>query len=92
MIKIIQLATGEQIISDFDEITGEMENPLFINIQQTENGVEAHLHPYALITESPIRVNLDQVIWSAEPQQTILNQYQQAFSKIITPPKVTPIR
>ena len=94
MIKIIQLATGEQLITGFDEITGELDNPLFINIQQKESGPpNIQLFPYDLIADGNIRVNLDQIIWTADPDQKLINQYQELFSKIITPPQnVTPIK
>ena len=93
MIKIIQLATGEQLITGFDEVTGDLDNPLFINLQQTEKGPNIQLFPYDMIADGPIRVNLDQIIWSADPEQKLLNQYQELYSKIITPPKnVTPIK
>ena len=95
MIKIIQLATGEQLITGYDEITGELDHPLFINIQQMEKGPNIQLFPYDLIAEGNITVNTDQIIWMADPDQKLLNQYQELFSKIITPPSkgnVTPIQ
>ena len=95
MIKIIQLATGEQLITGYDETTSELDNPLFINIQQMEKGPNIQLFPYDLIAEGNITVNPDQIIWMADPEQKLLNQYQEIFSKIITPPKnnnITPIK
>ena len=92
MIKIIQLATAEQIIAEVDEYTYELRNPLFVNIQQTEKGPNIQLFPYDLIAEGNITLNPDQIIWMAAPEQKLLNQYQEIFSKIITPPtNVTPI-
>ena len=96
MIKIIQLATGEQLITEFDELVSEskLTNPLFINVVANEQGGQVTLHPYDIITSGPIRVNPDQIIWSADPDEKLLNQYQEVFSKIITPPKgnITPIK
>jgi hypothetical protein len=94
MIKIIQLATGEQLMAEFDEVSYELINPLFINVQQTEKGPNIQLFPYDLIADGNITVNPDQIIWTAVPEQKLLNQYQELFSKIITPPtnKVTPIK
>ena len=86
MIKIIQLATAEQIIAEVDEFTYELRNPLFVNIQQTEKGPNIQLFPYDLIAEGNITLNPDQIIWMADPEQKLLNQYQEIFSKIITPP------
>jgi hypothetical protein len=92
MIKIIQIATGEQLIAEVDEISYELNHPLFINIQQTEKGPNIQLFPYDLIAEGNITLNPDQIIWMADPEQKLLNQYQEIFSKIITPPSnVTPI-
>ena len=92
MIKIIQLATAEQIIAEVDEVSYELKNPLFINIQQTEKGPNIQLFPYDLIAAGNITLNPDQIIWMADPEQKLLNQYQEIFSKIITPPSnVTPI-
>ena len=94
MIKIIQLATAEQIIAEVDEISYELTNPLFINVQQTEKGPNIQLYPYDFIVTGNITLNPDQIIWMADPEQKLLNQYQEIFSKIITPPinKVTPIK
>jgi len=89
MIKIIQLATGEQLIAGMDEDGYELINPLFINIQQKETGPNIQLYPYDLIADGNIKVNPDQIIWMADPEQKLLNQYQELFSKIITPPKGT---
>ena len=77
MIKIIQLATGEQLITGFDEVTGDLDNPLFINLQQTDKGPNIQLYPYDMIADGNIRVNLDQIIWTADPEQKLLNQYQE---------------
>ena len=94
MIKIVQLATGEQLITELDETSYELTNPLFINVVANEQGGQVTLHPYDIITSGPIRVNPDQIIWSADPDEKLLNQYQEVFSKIITPPKgnITPIK
>ena len=94
MIKIIQLATGEQLISEVDEVGYELTNPLFIHVVPNETGGAVSLHPYDMIVEGNITLNPDQIIWTGIPEQKILNQYQEVFNKIITPPKgsVTPIK
>ena len=93
MIKIIQLATGEQLISEYDEVSYELTNPLFIHVVPNETGGQVSLHPYDMIIEGNITLNPEQIIWTGIPEQKILNQYQEVFSSIITPPtnKVTPI-
>ena len=94
MIKIIQLATGEQLISEISADEYELTNPLFINIVSNEKGGSITLHPYDLIVSGLITVNPNQIVWTADPEQKLLNQYQEVFSKIITPPigTVTPIK
>ena len=94
MIKIIQLATGEQLIAEYDEVIHEMTNPLFIHIVPNEQGGQVSLHPYDMIVEGNILLNSDQIIWTGVPEQKLLNQYQDVFKTIITPPtnKVTPIK
>ena len=94
MIKIIQLTTGEQLISEISADEYELTNPLFINVIPNEKGGQVSLHPYDMIVSGAITVNPDQVIWTADPDQKLLNQYQEVFSAIITPPKgtVTPIK
>ena len=94
MIKIIQLATGEQLISEVDEVVYELTNPLFIHVVPNETGGQVSLHPYDMIVDGNISLNPEQIIWTGIPEQKILNQYQEVFSSIITPPtnKVTPIK
>tara|TARA_B100000586_G_C19963219_1_gene364635 strand:- start:39 stop:323 length:285 start_codon:yes stop_codon:yes gene_type:complete len=94
MIKIIQLATGEQLISEIDEVGYELTNPLFIHVVPNEKGGAVSLHPYDMIIDGNISLNPDQIIWTGDPEDKILKQYQEVFSKIISPPsnKVTPIK
>tara|TARA_Y100001963_G_scaffold50681_1_gene70888 strand:- start:1563 stop:1847 length:285 start_codon:yes stop_codon:yes gene_type:complete len=94
MIKIIQLATGEQLITEYDDVSHKMTNPLFIHVVPNETGGQVSLHPYDMIIDGDIELNPDQIIWTGTPEQKILNQYQDVFKSIITPPdpKVTPIK
>ena len=57
MIKIIQLATGEQLISEYDEVSYELTNPLFIHVVPNETGGQVSLHPYDMIIEGNITLN-----------------------------------
>ncbi len=94
MIKIIQLVTGEMIIADIDE-QNEIENPLFIHQQAQEGkGPTVNLFPYNILGEGKISLNPNNIVWTVDPEQQLLNQYQEVFSSIITPPenKVTPIK
>jgi len=94
MIKIIQLVTGEMLIADINE-ENELENPLFIHQQAVEGqGPKVNLYPYNILGQGKISLNPNNIVWTVDPEQKLLNQYQDAFSSIITPPenKVTPIK
>jgi|TARA_B100001059_G_C17778501_1_gene552680 UTP-glucose-1-phosphate uridylyltransferase len=87
MIKIIQLITAEMIIADYNETTHEIENPLFIHQQAQEGaGPKVNLYPYNILGEGNIILNPDNIVWTVEPEQKLKNQYENAFSSIITPP------
>jgi hypothetical protein len=95
MIKIIQLITGEMILADLNEENYEIDNPLFIHQQAVEGqGPKVNLYPYNILGTGNITLNPDSVVWTVDPEQQLLNQYQSTFSSIITPPspKVTPIK
>ena len=86
MIKIIQLVTGEMLITDINK-NNEMENPLFIHQQAVEGqGPKVNLFPYNILGEGNISLNPENIVWTVDPEQKLLNQYQEAFSSIITPP------
>jgi hypothetical protein len=85
-IKIIQLITGEMIIAEL-KMQHEIENPLFIHQQAVEGqGPKVNLYPYNILGEGNIRLNPDNIVWTVDPEQRLLNQYQETFSKVITPP------
>ena len=87
MIKIIQLVTGEMLIADINEVNHEIENPLFIHQQAVEGqGPKVNLYPYNILGEGNITLNPDHIVWTVNPEQRLLNQYQETFSSIITPP------
>ena len=94
MIKIIQLTTGEMLIADINA-QNEIENPLFIHQQAQEGqGPKVNLFPYNILGDGNISLNPNNIVWTVDPEQQLLNQYQEVFSKVITPPKnkVTPIK
>jgi|TARA_B100001094_G_scaffold88668_1_gene84778 hypothetical protein len=87
MIKIIQLITAEMIIADYNEETHEVENPLFIHQQAQEGqGPKVNLYPYNILGDGNITLNPNNIVWTVDPEQKLKNQYQDAFSSIITPP------
>jgi len=86
MIKIIQLITGEMIIAEL-KMKHEIENPLFIHQQAVEGqGPKVNLYPYNILGEGNMQLNPDHIVWTVDPEQRLLNQYQETFSKVITPP------
>ena len=90
MIKIIQLNSGEMLIANLNEDNYEIENPLFVHQQAVEGqGPKVNLYPYNILGEGNITLNPDNVVWTVDPEQKLRNQYQEAFSSIMTPPKPT---
>jgi hypothetical protein len=88
MIKIIQLNSGEMLIAKLNEDNNEMENPLFVHQQAVEGqGPKVNLYPYNILGQGNITLNPDNIVWTVDPEQKLLNQYETAFSSIITPPK-----
>ena len=66
----------------------EIENPLFIHQQAVEGqGPKVNLYPYNILGEGNITLNPDNIVWTVDPEQQLLNQYQAVFSSIITPPE-----
>ena len=87
MIKIIQFNSGEMIIADLQE-NHEIVNPLFIHQQAVEGqGPKINLYPYNILGQGNITLNPQNIVWTVEPEQRLLNQYQETFSSIITAPK-----
>lgn len=75
------------IIADYNEETHEVENPLFIHQQAQEGqGPKVNLYPYNILGDGNITLNPDNIVWTVDPEQKLKNQYQDAFSSIITPP------
>ena len=65
----------------------EIENPLFIHQQAVEGqGPKVNLYPYNILGEGNMTLNPDNIVWTVQPEQRLRNQYQEAFSSIITPP------
>ena len=88
MIKIIQLNSGEMLIANLNEDNYEIENPLFVHQQAVEGqGPKVNLYPYNILGQGNITLNPQNIVWTVEPEEKLLNQYQDAFSSIITPPK-----
>jgi len=97
VIKIIQLITGEMLIAEMVPPTGDVDmlhtknitikNPLFIHQQAVEGqGPKVNLYPYNILGDGDIELTPHSIVWTVQPEQRLKNQYQEAFSSIITPP------
>ena len=76
------------LIAKLNEDNNEMENPLFVHQQAVEGqGPKVNLYPYNILGQGNITLNPDNIVWTVDPEQKLLNQYETAFSSIITPPK-----
>ena len=74
------------LIADIDK-DNVIENPLFIHQQAVEGqGPKVNLFPYNILGDGNISLNPNNIVWTVDPEQKLLNQYQEAFSKVITPP------
>ena len=75
------------IIAEINEENYEIENPLFIHQQAVEGqGPKVNLYPYNILGEGNMTLNPNNIVWTVQPEQRLRNQYQEAFSSIITPP------
>jgi hypothetical protein len=76
------------LIAKLNDDNNEMENPLFVHQQAVEGqGPKVNLYPYNILGQGNITLNPDNIVWTVDPEQKLLNQYETAFSSIITPPK-----
>tara|TARA_B100000780_G_scaffold147707_1_gene103214 strand:- start:477 stop:755 length:279 start_codon:yes stop_codon:yes gene_type:complete len=86
MINIIQFNSGEMIIADLQD-NHEIVNPLFIHQQAQEgSGPKINLYPYNILGQGNITLNPQNIVWTVKPEQKLLNQYEEMFKTIITPP------
>ena len=76
------------LIAKLNDDNNEMENPLFVHQQAVEGqGPKVNLYPYNILGQGNITLNPDNIVWTVDPEQKLLNQYETAFNSIITPPK-----
>ena len=50
-------------------------------------GPKVNLFPYNILGEGNMKLNPNNIVWTVDPEQKLLNQYQNVFKTIITPPK-----
>lgn len=94
-----RLSSGEHIIGKIKENPAndiatsgviELENALMVNLFQTENGLGVQFLPISPIVKQPldkgsdISLNLTQVLYSLEFNQSVIDNYKQTVGSIIT--------
>lgn len=92
-IKTLKLITGEDVIADctFQDDKIILENPVQVTLvpTRTSNQPNFGFVPFPLTSnDKKITIGVNHVIFSAEPAEEFLTQYNAIFgSGIITPPK-----
>lgn len=91
-IQLIKLITGEDIVAKY-EMTSEnsvkLTNAVQISVVPSRSGgTNFGFLPYPMYSESKdLEIRLDHVVYTVDPAQDFLDQYNQVFGEIITPPK-----
>ena len=89
-IRYLKLVTGEELITEYNdegESTVTLKNPLGILMSQTEKGFNIQLVPYgSMADKEEIMVNYKNIVFHAEPEQKLRNQYESITGQVITPP------
>jgi len=85
-IKIVRISTGEELIADVKEADGKIiltDVAILIPTQQNQLG----LAPFMAYSDASkgFDINTSMVMFIVDPVQDLQNQYQQMFSKIVTP-------
>ena len=85
-IKIVRISTGEELIADVKEADGKIvltDVAILIPTQQNQLG----LAPFMAYSDASkgFDINTSMVMFMVDPVQDLQNQYQQMFSKIVTP-------
>ena len=85
MIKIVKLITGEELIADVTggDITLTLSKPCVLQMvpsRQNPDQPMMGMFPYAPYTEDhSIDVDIDKIVWDANPVKELYNQYNSAF-------------
>ena len=91
IIKYLKLVTGEELITEYID-SGEsvvtLKNPLGILMSQTDKGFNIQLVPYgSMAKDEEIMVNYKNIVFTAEPETKLRNQYESITGQVITPPE-----
>ena len=90
-IKYLKLVTGEELITEYID-SGEsvvtLKIPLGILMSQTDKGFNIQLVPYgSMADKETILVNHKNIVFTAEPEQKLRNQYESITGQVIIPPE-----
>jgi len=94
-IKYLKLVTGEELITQYDEDSRhnaivKLKKPLGILMSQTDKGFNIQLVPYgSMAKDEIIDVNHKNIVFTAEPEDKLRNQYESITGQVITPPTPT---
>ena len=94
-IKYLKLVTGEELVTEWiedkhDSVEVKLKNPLGILMSQTEKGFNIQLVPYGSMAQNEeIMVNYKNIVFTAEPETKLRNQYESITGQVITPPQPT---
>lgn len=86
-IKLVKLVTGEEVLTKYE--TGKsqivtLHNP--VKLQLSQKGVAMiPLSPF-MKENAKILISTDSVIYTVDPDEDVVNAYNQQFGGIITPP------
>ena len=93
IIKYLKLVTGEELVTEWiedkhDSVEVKLKNPLGILMSQTEKGFNIQLVPYgSMAKDETILVNHKNIVFTAEPEDKLRNQYESITGQVITPPQ-----
>ena len=89
-IKLIRMASGEDVVAEIKRETPDsiiVENPIVAIPTGNGNIGFAPWSPLLSKDEKTIEVSNKFVVYQAEPDSSIVEQYQTMFSTIVTPKK-----
>jgi len=92
IIKYLKLVTGDELVTEWiedkhDSVEGKLKNPLGILMKKKKKGFNIQLVPYgSMADKEEIMVNYKNIVFHAEPEQKLRNQYESITGQVITPP------
>ena len=89
-IKLLKLVTGENVITDveYDGDAVTLKNPLQVAMVPSRSGAPNFaLLPYLLTDDTQVTIMENKVMFTVDPMDEFLEQYNGIFGNIVTPPK-----